>query len=477
MVRGTIPPYRGKGEIVVERQDQVAVGGSEAGDLSGRLLPSEGGMNKKQWIALAVGLFFLTLLLLSPPQWKARHVHSIHVVRIEPQRVFLAPPRSESYYRREIDYLGIAFCALGIAVIAGAAVSVLKDRPDATSSLRLRAAVLVAFGAGVGLFLDRNGLLSQRLGTAPPAHVVIVDSSPFLVETRNELAQRVLDDKNYKKAIDIGQVTMDIIKEENASQDHPIVVSARKIIDDARTRFGAIESTAAEAEDAYRGNDLATAALKVQELVELDPQHPVARELSVKLDPQLKAQAGDAHRAMVEAKDRADKIRASVTAEFQAEGRPDLGRAEEAAAEAEASLNKDAFGPAMRKFAEARDAYERGRRAIETKLADAARRDPALRALLKVPAEEARRTMTQVRGVAELAGAATNFAAREEFSSAAAFARDAEAAMGRSDYLGAKKDLDAARIGFDRARRIAVGAAQPVVPVPSVSPSPRLLRY
>jgi hypothetical protein len=292
----------------------------------------------------------------------------------------------------------------------------------------------------------------------------------LLIETRNELAQRALDDKNYKKAIDTVQQTLTMVREENAPEEHPVVVQSKRILEDARAKKDAIGSTATEAGDACRANDLTTAALKVQQLVELDAQHPVARELSSKLNVQLKVPARDARQAMALAKDQADKISGSAPAEFQAEGRPDLGKAEEAAAEAEASLKQGGFGPALQKFSEARDAYERGRRGIETKLADAAQRDQALMALLKVPAEEARKTMELARGLAELAGAGANPAAREEFTHAITLARGAEAAMGRADYLEAKKDFDAARIAFDRSRRATAAAVRPGVPVPSPSP-------
>lgn len=309
-------------------------------------------------------------------------------------------------------------------------------------------AVVIVVGVVVGVTMLRRP-------TAPPTPSPGRMSTMLqvLVETRNELAQNALNDKNYKKAIDTVQQTLTMVKEENAPEDHRVVVASKKILDEARSKFDAIETTASDAENAYRANDLTTAAQKIQQLSELDSQHPVVKELSSKLNTQLRAQADDTRKAMAQAKEQADKISASAPAEYRAEGRTDLGKAEEAAAEAESSLRKGAYGPAMQKYAEARDAYERGRRAIETKLAEAAQKDAALRAQLKVPAEEALKTMRQVRAVAEQAGAPTNPAAREEFNNGVTLARDAEAAMGRQDYPAAKKAFDDARIAFDRSRQ------------------------
>jgi len=312
--------------------------------------------------------------------------------------------------------------------------------------------VLVAAAIGAYMWLKPPPVAPSK----PMSGVV-----QLLIETRNELAQKNLEDKDYKKAIETVESTVTMAKEEGAPEGHKLLIQARKILTEARTKFTAIESTATEAEDAFRANNGELAAQKLGQLIELDPKHPVATELSPKLNQFFRKQANDAREMMALAKDQAEKVSNSATGEYRAEGREDMGKANAAFADADSALKKQAYAQATRQFLEARDAFDRSRRSIETKISEAAQKDQELRKQLKVPAEESRKTMASARALAEQAGAASSAAGSDEFKVGVAEAKTAEAAMSNSDYLVAKKAFDDSRIAFDRARQAALRPAPP----------------
>ena len=276
----------------------------------------------------------------------------------------------------------------------------------------------------------------------------------LLVETRNDLAQKALDDKDYKKAIDTVESTVNMAKAEGAGDKD--LVQSRKILDEARTKFTAIESTAADAENAFNGGNLEVAAAKLNQLLELDPNHAVAKSLSPKLNEQFQQKATDSRAAMAQAKEQAEKVSASVGSEFRSEGRSDLAKADAAVTGAEAALKGKEYAQATRQFLEARDAFDRSRRAIETKMAEAAKKDAEIAKQLKVPAEEARSSMLRVRAQAEQVGAGTKRESRDEFNAAIGFAKAGDTALQSNQYPDAKRNFDQARSAFERARTLAV---------------------
>ena len=329
--------------------------------------------------------------------------------------------------------------------------------------LYIGAAVLVV-GVGIG------ALLWQRARTVAPEKI-FSPLARLLVETQNEIAQNALDDKDYKKAIDKAQSTIEVAKGEGAPEDDRLVVQARKILSEARSKFTAIETAATETEDAFKADNLELAAEKLGQLIQLKPDHEVAKNLGPKLNQQFQKQVADARSAMEQSRDQADKVTSSVPAEYRAEGRSDLAKAQEAEAAGAAALKNKAYAQATSNFLEARDAFERSRRAVETKMADAAKKNAALAAQLKVPAEEAKTSMGRARAQAEQASAQTNAAARDEFNGALSLAKDADAALLNSQYPEAKKLFDQARSAFDRAK---TAAQRPLVtPPPPVAPPPQ----
>jgi serine/threonine protein kinase len=307
-----------------------------------------------------------------------------------------------------------------------------------------------------------GGILILKGGPAAPTGPDPVVE--LLVETRNELAQAALDNKDYKKAIDAAEQTVSVAKSKNFPADHTGLVQAEKILAEARSKFTAIETTASEAEDAFNAQDAATASEKLRRLLELDPNHPVAKDLTPKLNDYFQEQVKETRGLMEQARQQAESVSSAAAAEYRSEGRADMGRAGEAVTAAEASLRSREYAQATQKFLEARDAYDRARRAIETKMAEAAKEDAvkaaAMQEQFKNLADVARSNMGTARTAAEQAGAATNPAAKGDFDAGAAAARDAEAAMARQDFVNAKKSYDDARISFSRARQAIEAVAQ-----------------
>jgi hypothetical protein len=320
-------------------------------------------------------------------------------------------------------------------------------RPPSKAPLYVGGAVL-AVAVAIGVYL-----IYARTKPAEPLDPVV----ELLVETRNELAQAALDNKDYKKAIDAAEQTVSVAKSRNFPADHRGLVQAEKILSEARTKFTAIETTASEAEDAFNAKDTVTAADKLRRLLELDPNHPVAKDLTPKLNEAFQVQVQEARGLMEQARQQAESVSSTAAAEFRAEGRTDMGKASDAAGAAESSLKGKEYAQATQKFLEARDAYDRARRAIETKMADTAKADAAKAAAMqeqfKNSADVARSNMGTARASAEQAGAATNPASRTEFTAGLAALKDADAAMGKQDYLAAKKSFDDARIAFDRSKQ------------------------
>jgi len=225
------------------------------------------------------------------------------------------------------------------------------------ASVAIVAAVIGVAGLAVGLTLlglprTATWLRSPRPQATEPAGWPAM--LQVLVETRNELARNALEDKNYQKAADVAGQTLEMVKAEQAPEDHAAAVAARKILSEARSELAAIEAAASDCETAYRAKDPATAATALLRLFERDPQHPVAVELAAKVKGPFKAAAGDASQLATAARARAAASPARATPEFR--------QADEALREATLAQKQGQFGSATRGFYVARDAFERARR-------------------------------------------------------------------------------------------------------------------
>jgi len=110
-----------------------------------------------------------------------------------------------------------------------------------------------------------------------------------------------------------------------------------------------------------KAGDLEKASRALERVMSIDPQHPVAAELSKQLDGRFRSQADQAREAMKRSLETADQARASTQKSFS--------DALTAAGEAEGLFTRGEFTLAAQKFLDSRDNFERARRAALQKQA------------------------------------------------------------------------------------------------------------
>ena len=178
-----------------------------------------------------------------------------------------------------------------------------------------------------------------------------------LVETQLDLARRVLDDKDYKRAIEQTARTLKL------DANNPEALAIRE---QAQSAIREIDTSVAAARDAIARGDSTEASAALERVMTRDPKNPIVAELSSKLNANFSARATAAKSDMEKARTLAEeKVGASADPAF-AEG------AKFATAAAE-SLTSRQFTAATQTFLQARDAYDRARRAIESQEREAAR--------------------------------------------------------------------------------------------------------
>ena len=166
-----------------------------------------------------------------------------------------------------------------------------------------------------------------------------------LVRKQVQLAHRELEDKNYSAAAS---------EAEGALKLAPGNAEAAAVLASTRERVGELDRSIAEARRLLDAGDTAGASGELSHLLELDPRHPAAAELSARLNSAFRAQADAAMSSMREA--RAAALAAGVTAWS-------LRTVDTGVSQAELLLSKSEFADATRMFLEARDAFDRSRRA------------------------------------------------------------------------------------------------------------------
>ena len=214
--------------------------------------------------------------------------------------------------------------------------------------------------AGAGLAVLAIGALSIGLwlrgrpapSPAPGSSAAVGELTQELVRKQVQLAHRELDDKNYAAAA---------AEAEGALKLAPGNAEAAAVLARTRERVGELDRSIAEARRLLDAGDTAGASGELSHLLELDPRHPAAAELSARLNSAFRAQADAAVSSMREA--RAAALAAGVTAWS-------LRSVDAGVSQAELLLSKSEFADATRMFLEARDAFDRSRRA-------ALERDPA----------------------------------------------------------------------------------------------------
>src|SRR5262249_49172874 len=143
---------------------------------------------------------------------------------------------------------------------------------------------------------------------------------------------------------------------------------AKQVVERAGAILKELEDTAATARKAVQAGDIEAASAALSKVLAINPNHPVAGELSAQLNRHFRGQAEDARKRMLASRAAADRAQAGTQAPF-AEGAA-------AAREADRLFARDEFAVATRKFLESRDAYDRAVRAKEAQQAAAARTPP-----------------------------------------------------------------------------------------------------
>ena len=176
-----------------------------------------------------------------------------------------------------------------------------------------------------------------------------------LVQTQLDLARRIFEDKDYQDAI---------TQAERALRLDPQNAQAIRILGEARATQEALDAAATEARTAFDAGDTTAASQALSRVLVLDPAHPVAAELSGKLNRFFAGQASEARKAMAGSRVGAERAAAQSRAEFV--------RAVALADDAEAFLGRGEFAQATQGFLRSRDSFDRARRASEASSENAA---------------------------------------------------------------------------------------------------------
>jgi cytoskeletal protein RodZ len=212
--------------------------------------------------------------------------------------------------------------------------------------------LLVVGGLGVSFLLWTRSQPAPAPASPSPtpdaARAQVGALTQALVETQLKLAARDLDDKNYAGAIEQADRILKL-DGQNAQ--------ARHIRGQASAKKEEVAATATEAQQAADAGDSEKASLALARLLELDPGHPAAAALSERLNSAFKTRAEDAGRSMARSRGDAEAARAARSETFT--------KAEATAREAEARLQQGDYAEATRSFLEARDGFDRARRAAK----------------------------------------------------------------------------------------------------------------
>jgi serine/threonine protein kinase len=225
-----------------------------------------------------------------------------------------------------------------------------QPKPSSSAGLWIGVGVLVlaALAGGGWLLLRPKPAPAPVTSQAEDAKMAAL--SAVLVSTQLQLAKRDLEDKNWAGAV---------VQADNALKLAPGNPEATSVRDAAKAQIAAIDAAVAETRANVDKGDTQAATEALSRLLALDPKHPAAAELSTRLDQYFQSQASDAKGFAADSRAQAEKTRAASSDVFaQALG---LSR------DADRLLAKGEYASATRGFLEARDAFDRARRAAEAK--------------------------------------------------------------------------------------------------------------
>jgi serine/threonine-protein kinase len=174
-----------------------------------------------------------------------------------------------------------------------------------------------------------------------------------LAERETKLAEKELADRNVAGAI---------AHVEEALKLDPDDAAARQVMEKARALAAERDGAAEEARRAFAAGDADSASRALARLLGLDPKHPVAAELSGKLNSRFRAQAEGARRDLRRAQGEAERANARPLDAF--------GEGVGLAREGEVLMQRGEFAVAARKFIEGRQSFDRARRMAEERAAE-----------------------------------------------------------------------------------------------------------
>jgi serine/threonine protein kinase len=207
------------------------------------------------------------------------------------------------------------------------------------------ASVAVLALAAVSLALWLRGPAGPSPDPSPSAPSAALSALTHeLVRKQVQLARRELEDKNYAAAA---------TEAEGALKLAPGDANAGDVLSATRDRVRELDQSIAEARRLLGAGDTAGASRELSHVLELDPRHPAAAELSARLNSVFRAPADEAAAAMRSA--RSSALAARIPADA-------LRTADAGARQADALVAKGEFADATRSFLEARDAFDRARR-------------------------------------------------------------------------------------------------------------------
>ena len=215
---------------------------------------------------------------------------------------------------------------------------------------------LCAVLVGGGYYLLRSGSGAPAPAPSGGTDARVGALTEALVSTQVQLAKRDLDDKNYEKAV--AQADGALKLSPGNAEALQVKVAAGEALKD-------LNVAATEARARFDAGDVDAASAALGRVLALDPKHPVATELSAKLNKFFQSQAEEARRDANRAKAQAERSEASAA--------PAFGQAAAAAKDAEQQLARGEFAVATQGFLDARDTFDRARRAAEAQSRETAR--------------------------------------------------------------------------------------------------------
>jgi tetratricopeptide (TPR) repeat protein len=227
-------------------------------------------------------------------------------------------------------------------------------------------------GAGVAaavLLVAAAGLWLRSRATPSPetARAAATDAlTQELVRTQLRLARAELDNKNYRAAMTEAQGVLKL------AAGHP---DARAIIMAAQDRLDELDRSVVEARRLLETGDTGGASRELGHVLEIDPRHPAAAELSSQLNSVFRAQAEQAATELRTAREAAAQAGAAAEA---------LRVADAAAQQGDELMTRGEFAEATRTFLETRDTLDRARRSATARRAAAPQ--PAATAVATAPA-------------------------------------------------------------------------------------------